>query len=103
VLPDLTMKSQSRSKSSFHLSDVSFISGQLPEFLPKRPQISGLAAVVKFRQAVHKVMTHNFWNKKYQGTGQHQKTTYLGPGEKMGEKELLAFNVKSFRSDIQYD
>ena len=49
------------------------------------------------------IMTHQFWTKKFKGVEQHLKTTYLGPGEKPGEKELLTFNAKSFRSDVQYE
>ncbi len=58
---------------------------------------------VRFRQAVHKIMCQLFWSKKYQGIEQHQKTTYLGPGEKPEERELLTFNVRFFRSDVRYE
>ena len=52
--------------------------------------------------AVRKVMMHIFWGKNYGGMEHNQKTTYLGPGERLGERELLTFNSRAFRSDVQY-
>ena len=75
----------------------SLVSAELPE-----DAFARISPLVKFRMVVHKVMTHQFWTKKFKGVEQHLKTTYLGPGEKPGEKELLTFNAKSFRSDVQY-
>ena len=90
---------QSVSRSSLYMSDIS---APTPEIKPRRRN-SRLSPIILFRQAVHKVMTQIFWAKKFQGIEQHQKTTYLGPGDKKGERELLTFNVKSYRSDVQYD
>ena len=90
---------QSRSRSSIYMSDISI---PIPEEQLKRPPTK-VSPIVRFRQAVHKTMTHIFWTKKFQGIEQHQKTTYLGPEDEKGERELLTFNVRSFRSDVQYE
>lgn len=103
ILPNIyTVKSRDRqsiSRSSLYMSDTSV---QTPEIKPRCPTTT-LSPIVRFRQAIHKVMTQIFWSKKFQGIEQHQKTTYLGPGDKKGERELLTFNVKSYRSDVQYE
>ena len=89
-------------------SSVAHSEGSIISLLPapresRRPTIlSKVSPKVRFRQAIHKVMMHQFWAKKYQGIAQHQKTTYLGPGDKDGEREFLTFNAKFFRSDVQY-
>ena len=59
--------------------------------------------IVRFMRSVHKIMKHIFWAKKYQLFDNFPKSSYLGPGEKIGERELLTFNAKSFRSDVQYE
>lgn len=103
ILPNIhNVKSRDRqsiSRSSIYMSDTSV---QTPEVKPKRLDTK-LSPIVRFRQAIHKVMTQIFWSKKFQGIEQHQKTTYLGPGDRKGERELLTFNVKSYRSDVQYE
>ena len=106
TLPDVfdvhshrTSRAQSRTSVVIR-SDTSVISNDMQQ--RRSSKLSTLPGV-RFRQAVHRIMCQLYWSKKFQGIEQHQKTTYLGPGERRGERELLTFNVRYFRSDVRYE
>lgn len=100
TLPDVK---DLQSRSSILMAARSDTSSYYSTLESSKTPFTKLSPIVRFRQAIHKVMCQMFWTKKIRGIEQHQKMTYLGPGEKNGERELLTFNVRSFRSDVQYE